>query len=102
MMDSNSALLLSYMLRLGEDEEMTAEDIKNAVNKEVSDCQVALCLNVVKLLGKDTPYDVIFDYIDKYTDEDFDELLEDQKSYIKTRIKRDLNTRKRKLEGEDK
>ncbi len=101
-MNRDNALLLSFMLRMGKYEEMTAEDIKNAVNKEVNDCQVNLYLRVVKLLGKKVPYDKIIEFIDNYTDEDFDDLLLDQKTYIKTKIKRDLNTRRKKLEGEDK
>lgn len=100
-MVKNDALLLSFMLRMGEVEEMTVEDIKNTVNKEVSDCQIELYLKVINLIGKNTPYDKIMEFIDSYKEDEFDDLLEDQKTYIKAKAKSDLNKRRKKLEGED-
>jgi len=93
------SLLLS---REYEPENITSEDIKNMLNEEVSICQVALYKDIVRLLAAGKSYREIFEYIDKYENIEYENLLEDQKCYIKVKAKRDLIKRKKSLQkGED-
>ena len=99
---NNDAILLSRMLRLDENIPMTSEDIKYVINEDVNCSWARLTKKVAELLAKQTPYEKILKFIDDYTDDGFEDLLLDQKSYIKTMTKRDLRIRRKKLEGEDK
>ena len=103
-MDNNySALFLSYMFsKLGDEYTMDADDIKYELNPEVTEVQVPLYLDVIRLLGNGASYEEVYDYIDNYKTIEYDDLLEDQKTYVKTRMRKDLNSRIKKIEGEDK
>ena len=102
MEKNNDAILLSRMLRLDEEIPMTSEDIKYVINEDVNYCWANLTRAVAILLAKQTPYDKILEFIDNYSEDAFDDLLLDQKSYIKSMTRRDLQIRRKKLEGEDK
>ena len=101
-MDKKNALFLSYIFsKQGDEYMMDAEDIKYELNPEVTDVQVPLYIDIIRMLGEGASYDEIFDYIDNYSNFEFEELLEDQKTYVKTRIKKDLNSRINRLKKED-
>ncbi len=102
-MDSKNALFLSYIFsKLGDEYTMDADDIKYELNPEVTDVQVPLYIDLVRMLGDGCSYEELYDYIDNYKSSEYDDLLEDQKTYVKTRMRKDLNNRIKKIEGEDK
>ena len=101
-MDKNNALFLSYIFsKMGDDYMMDKDDIVYELNPEVTDVQVPLYISVIRMLGEGASYQEVYDYIDNYKSLEFDDLLEDQKTYVKTRIRKDLNSRINKLKGED-
>lgn len=103
MIDKKNVFMYSILLsREYNPETITSEDIKNMLNEEVSVCQITLYKDIIKMLSDGKSYIEIFDYIDAYENIEYENLLEDQKSYIKTRVKRDLLKRKKSLKkGED-
>ena len=93
--------LFTYSMLLSREynmENITAEDIKNMLNPDVSDCQIELYLEIIKMLSSGVGYEEIFEFIDLYSSEDYENLLEDQKTYIKTLARKDLLKRKKSLE----
>ena len=97
------AMLHSFLLTRGyEGHQYDDEDIINMSNPSVSECQVNLYIKVIKLLAENKSYDEIYEFIDTYTGEDYEKLEENQKTYIKSRIRKDLVNRKISLKGEDK
>ena len=82
-------------------EKITSEDIKNLLNEEVSVCQCALYKDIIRMLAEGKSYAEIFEYINSYDSMEFENLLEDQKSYIKIKSKKDLLKRKKSLEKGD-
>lgn len=101
-MDKNNALFLSYIFsKMGDDYMMDKDDIVYELNPEVTDVQIPLYISVIRMLGEGASYQEVYDYIDNYKSLEFDDLLEDQKTYVKTRIRKDLNSRINKLKGED-
>lgn len=92
-------LTFSSLLSRGyEPEEIDAEDIKNMLNGEVSDCQITLYLKIIQMLSEGFSYEEIFSFIDSYTSIEYENLLEDQKTYIKRKARSDLQKRKMSLE----
>ena len=79
----------------------TSEDIKNMLNEDVSNAQIDLCKKVITLLGQGVSYKKINDFIDSYKFDEDDNLLEDQKTYIKVKTTKDINKRKINLERGD-
>lgn len=97
------AMMHSFLLTRGyEGHQYNEEDIINMSNPTVSECQVDLYIKVIKMLGSGKSYDEIYEFIANYTGEDYDKLEEKQKTYIKSRIRKDLVNRKNSLKGEDK
>ena len=100
-MDKNM-LFLSYIFsKAGDDYMMDVDDIKYSLNPDVTDAQIPLYINIIRMLGEGASYSEIYEYIDNYNSHEFDDLLEDQKTYIKTRIRKDLNMRINKIKKED-
>ena len=77
--------------------EYTSEDIKNILNPEVSFVGRDLYRKVIAALSIGKSYNEIIYMIDNYDGIEYENLLEDQKSYIKTKIKKDLYNRELKL-----
>ena len=97
------AMMHSFLLTRGyEKHQYDEEDITNMSNPSVTECQVNLYIKVIKLLAENKSYDEIYEFIDTYTGEDYEKLEENQKTYIKSRIRKDLVNRKNSLKGEDK
>ena len=97
------AMLHSFLLTRGyEGHQYDDEDIINMSNPLVSECQIDLYIKVIKMLAEDKNYDDINEFIANYTAEDYEKLEEKQKTYIKSRLKKDLVNRKISLKGEDK
>lgn len=83
------------MLSLGYgSEDLSSEDIKNMFNSDVCECLNILYIEVIKLLANGTSYEEIYDFIDNYDLSDKESLLEDQKGFVKSKVKKDLNKRK--------
>ena len=97
-----SALVLSYMMRMGEEKKWTAEEIKFELNQNVSECEIAMYTKIIEMLSSLSSYEEIINYIDNYTSPEYEELLEDEKGYVKTKVKTDLNIRINKLKRRDK
>lgn len=98
-----AAMMHSFLLTRGyEKHYYTEEDIMNMSNHDVSECQVDLYIKVIKMIASGKTYDEIYEFIDTYTADDYEKLEEKQKTYIKSRIKKDLINRKNSLKGEDK
>ena len=96
------AMMHSFLLTRGyEKHYYTDEDIINMSNPSVSECQINLYIKVIKMLAEAKSYDEIYEFIDAYTGEDYDKLEENQKTYIKSRLRKDLVNRKNSLKGED-
>ena len=97
------AMMHSFLLTRGyEKHQYDDEDITNMSNPSVSECQIDLYIKVIKMLGSGKNYDEIYEFIDAYTGEGYEKLEEKQKTYIKSRIRKDLVNRKISLKGEDK
>ena len=97
------AMMHSFLLTRGyEKHQYDDEDIINMSNSDVSECQIDLYVKVIKMLAEDKSYDEIYEFIANYTGEDYEKLEEKQKTYIKSRIRKDLANRKNSLKGEDK
>ena len=95
-------MLHSMLLSRGyEDVPYTDEDIVNMSNPNVSSCQIDLYLKVIRLLSEDKTYEEIYDFITNYNGEDYQNLEEKQKIYVKSRVRKDLINRKMSLKGED-
>lgn len=77
--------------------EYTSEDIKNMLNPEVSFVGRNLYRKVIVALSMGKSYNEIVYMIDNYDGLEYENLLDDQKSYIKTKIKRDLHNRELNL-----
>ena len=98
-----AVMLHSFLLCRGyEGYEYTYEDIINMSNPEVGSCQIDLYLKVINLLSNGKSYEEINEFITNYTGKDYELLEDEQKKYVKKRIKKDLNIRKTSLKGEDK
>lgn len=94
-------MLHSYLLSRGyQYEEFTFEDIINMSNPDVCNCQMILYLKLIKMLAEGKSYEEIIEFIDNYSTEDYDTLGEEQKTYIKSKTKKDLMRRKNSLEKE--
>ena len=101
-MDKNNVLFLSYIFsKLGDEYTMDVDDIKYELNPEVTNVQFPLYIDIIQMLSDGVSYDEIFHYIDNYRNSEFDDLLEDQKTYVKNRVKKDLYHRISKTKGED-
>ena len=104
-MNKKNVLLLASLFSMSSDGyELDMDDIKYQLDQNVTDCEFILYIEIIKMLADGVSYDEIFDYIDKFSSLEYEELLEDQKGYVKSKIKRDLNKRImiEKLKGEDK
>ena len=96
--------IYSYLLSRGTefDDKITSEDLINILNMNVNTCQIDLYKEVIRMISEGKTYDEIFEYIDSYNGFETDELLEDQKIYVKKKVKRDLIARKNFDEKGDK
>lgn len=96
-------MMHSFLLSRGyEGYEYTDEDIMNMSNPSVSNCQINLYINVIRMLSDGKSYDEVCEFISNYTGDDYEHLEEKQKVYIKDRIRKDLINRKISLrKGED-
>ena len=95
-------MMHSFLLSRGyEGYEYTDEDIINMSNPDVSSCQIDLYIKVIRMLSDGKSYEEVSEFISNYTGKDYDLLQEDQKVYIKDRLRKDLKIRKLSLKGED-
>jgi len=86
--------LLSNLISRGSIDSITSEDLKYMLNMEVTTCQADLYLEVIRLISEGKSYDEIFEFIDSYNSYEYDRLLEDEKTYVKVKVKKDLKSRK--------
>lgn len=77
--------------------EYTSEDIKNMLNPEVSFVGRDLYRKVIVALSMGKSYNEIVYMIDNYDGLEYENLLDDQKLYIKTKVKKDLHNRELNL-----
>lgn len=103
-MDKRNILFLSSIFSKSEEYNLSLDDIKYQLNQNVTDCEFILYIEIIKMLANGARYDEIFDYIDKFSSLEYEKLLEDEKGYVKSKIRKDLNKRIMidKLKGEDK
>lgn len=96
-------MMHSFLLSRGyQCEEFTKEDIKNMQNPETINCQIALYLIVIRMLSNGKSYEEIIEFVDNYSTDEYENLEEGQKTYIKSKTKKDLMRRKMSFEkGED-
>lgn len=92
----NSLIVYSLLLSKSDSCDYNSQDIKNLLNAEVSFVGRDLYKKVIMAIASGKSYDEILNIIDNYSDIEYENLLEDQKSYIKTKVKNDLNNRKLK------
>lgn len=99
-----AVMMHSFLLSRGyEGFEYTEEDIKNMSNPDISNCQIDLYIKVIRLLSEGKTYEEVCEFISNYNQSDYEKLEEKQKTYIKSRVRQDLNYRKMSLgKGEDK
>ena len=98
--DGNSSLLYSLLLSMqsGDDYDITLEDKRYLLNQGVSECKVKIYQLVVVMLSEGKSYDEIISVIDKIDIEEYKRLNEEEKDYIQRIFRKDLNSRKRKLD----
>lgn len=92
----NSLIAYSLLFSKSDSCDYNSQDIKNMLNAEVSFVGRDLYKKVIMAIASGKSYDEILNIIDNYSDIEYENLLEDQKSYIKTKVKNDLNNRKLK------
>ena len=68
------------------------------LNQSVSICKVKIYQLVVVLLSQGKTYDEIIDYINNIDIDEYKKLNEEEQDYIQRIFRKDLNSRKRKLE----
>lgn len=103
-MDKKNILLLSSIFSKSDEYDLSVDDIKYQLNQNVTDCEFILYIEIIKMLANGVSYAEIFNYIDKFSSLEYEKLLEDEKGYVKSKVKKDLNKRIMidKLKGEDK
>jgi len=77
-----------------DEHEITYEDLRYKHSPRVSECQVKLYRLVISLLGEGKSYDEIISIIDNIDIEEFKKLKDNEKDYVKSRVKRDVDSRK--------
>lgn len=87
----------SILFSKSDSREYTSEDIKNMLNSEVSFVGRDLYRKVIVALSTGKSYNEIIHMIDNYDGLEYENLLEDQKSYVKAKVKKDLYNRELKL-----
>jgi hypothetical protein len=92
-MDIRDLLLISTLLSANSKYKFDMNDVKYHLDENVGTCELRLYIEIIKMISEGTSYDEIFDYIDKYSSLEYQELLEDQKSYVKAKVKNTLNQR---------
>ena len=101
-MNKNNALFVSYLFsKLGNDYTMSSDDIKYTLNESVTDCALIMYKKIIGMLANNKSYSDICNYIDNFSNDEFEDLLDDQKTYVKVKVKSDLDNRINKLKGED-
>lgn len=103
-MHKKNILLMASMFSKSDEYDLSLDDIKYQLNQNVTDCEFILYIEIIKMLAEGARYDEIFDYIDKFSSLEYEKLLEDEKGYVKNKVRKDLNRRIniQKLKGEDK
>lgn len=98
--DGSNSLLYSLLLSMQsrDNYEVTLEDKRYLLNQSVSICKVKIYQLVVVLLSQGKTYDEIIDYINNIDIEEYKKLNEEEQDYIQRIFRKDLNSRKRKLE----
>lgn len=96
MKQENNSLLYSLLLsqNRSEEHEVTWEDLMYLHCPEVNRCQTKVYTLVIECLSKGMSYEEINSFIDNLDIEEYKKLTQKEKVYIKTRVKRDLNSRK--------
>ena len=96
MKHEKSSLLFSILLSMnnGEDHEVTLEDLRYMYSPVVSDCQIKMYLLVIRCLSSGMSYEEIYEFIDNIDIDEYKKLNDEEKIYVKTKIKKDLHTRK--------
>ena len=96
MKDNNNPLLFSLLVSMNkkEEHEITLEDLRYIYSPKVSRCQIRIYTLVIEALSNGMSYEEIHKMIDKIDFEEYKSLGEDEKRYIRMRVKRDVNSRK--------
>ena len=92
-MDIKDLLIISMLLSTNSSYKFDMNDVKYHIDENVGSCELTLYLEIIRMISEGASYDEIFDYIDKFSSIEYEELLEDQKSYVKTKVKSVLNQR---------
>ena len=98
-----SALIYTYLIckEYGYDDD-DLEDIIKMQDPNICSSITDLYIQVIKLLSEGKSYEEIYDFVDNYKNEKTENLSEEDKAYIKTKVKKDLDIRKKNIEkGED-
>ena len=83
--------------------EITPEDAEYFADQNVADCQINLYVKVIEMLNNGVSYDEILNYINELDFETYKNLNNEQKSYMKKKLIKDVNARRineRKNKGE--
>lgn len=96
MKHESNSFLFSILLSMNnsEDHEITLEDLRYMYSPAVNDCQIRMYLLVIKCINEGMSYEEIYKFIDSIDIEEYKRLTEEEKVYVKTKIKKDLHTRK--------
>ena len=86
------SLLVSKNKRTEHD--VTLVDLKYKHCPRVSECQVKLYTMVINMLGEGKSYEEIINAIDNVNISEYNKLNENEQSYVKMRVKRDVYSRR--------
>ncbi len=92
----NKSLLYSIVLSMSDykDYTPTIEDIRFSREQGVSECQLAMYMKVIEQISNGKTYEEIFDYIENIDINEFRMLNQEQQTYVKKKVKRDMITRR--------
>ena len=96
MKHDNNSLFFSMLFSMSnsDENELTWEDLRYMHSPVVSDCQIKMYLLVIRCLSSGMSYEEVFEFIDNLDIEEYKKLTDEEKIYVKTKIKKDLHTRK--------
>ena len=96
MKNENNSLLFSLIFSLNnkEDHEVTLEDLLYQYSPRVSQCQIKMYSLVIKGISEGMTYEEMEKFIENIDIEEFRKLTEQEKFYVKSRVKKDIVARK--------
>lgn len=97
----NNPLMLSLLVSQNKsnDHDVTLIDLKYKHCPRVSECQVKLYTMVINMLSEGKSYEEIISAIDKIDIAEYNRLNDNEQSYVKMRVKRDVYSRKNNEEN---